>query len=33
MTVLCLHGLPSTPGIQPSYLKDHGQTVFNPKLP
>ena len=27
-------GWQSTPGgIKPTYLKDHGHTVFNPKLP
>ncbi len=34
MTILFLHGLNSTPGgIKPTYLKDHGHTVFNPALP
>jgi hypothetical protein len=33
MTVLFLHGLPSTLGIQPTYLRDHGHTVLNPALP
>jgi hypothetical protein len=29
-----LHGLNSTPGgVKPTYLKDDGHTVFNPKLP
>jgi hypothetical protein len=31
---LHLHGLNSTPGgIEPTYLKDHGHTVLNPRLP
>jgi hypothetical protein len=34
MTILFLHGWQSIPGgIKPTYLKDHGYTVFNPKLP
>ena len=34
MTILFLHGWQSTPGgVKPTYLKDHGHTVFNPKLP
>ena len=34
MNLLFLHGWNSTPGgIKPTYLKDHGHTVFNPKLP
>jgi len=34
MTILFLHGWQSTPGgIKPTYLKNHGHTVFNPKLP
>jgi len=34
MTILFLHGLNSTPGgVKPTYLKDHGHTVLNPKLP
>ncbi len=34
MTILFLHGWQSTPGgMKPTYLKDHGQSVLNPKLP
>lgn len=34
MTILFLHGWNSVPGgVKPSYLKDHGHTVLNPKLP
>ena len=34
MTILFLHGWQSVPGgIKPTYLKDHGHTVINPKLP
>jgi hypothetical protein len=34
MKILFLHGLNSTPGgIKPTYLKGHGHTVFNRKLP
>lgn len=34
MTVLFLHGWQSVPGsVKPTYLKDHGHTVINPKLP
>jgi len=34
MTILFLHGLNSTPGgLKPTFLKDHGHTVLNPKLP
>ena len=34
MMVLYLHGFNSTiGGIKPTYLKDHGHTVFNPALP
>jgi len=34
MTILFLHGWQSTPGgLKPTYLKDHGHTVLNPKLP
>jgi hypothetical protein len=34
MTILFLHGWQSTPGgIKPTYLKNHGHSVFNPKLP
>lgn len=34
MTVLFLHGWNSVPGgVKPTYLKDHGHTVINPKLP
>ena len=34
MTILFLHGWQSTPGgVKPTYLKDHGHTVFNPSLP
>jgi len=33
MTILFLHGLHSLPkGVKPTYLKDHGHTVINPKL-
>jgi pimeloyl-ACP methyl ester carboxylesterase len=33
-TILFLHGWKSVPGgVKPSYLKDHGHTVINPKLP
>ena len=34
MTILFLHGFHSLPkGVKPTYLKDHGHTVINPKLP
>lgn len=34
MTILFLHGLHSIPGgTKPTYLKTHGHTVINPKLP
>ena len=34
MTILFLHGSLSTiGGIKLTYLKNHGHTVFNPKLP
>ena len=34
MTILFLHGWQSIPGgVKPTYLKDHGHTVINPKLP
>lgn len=34
MTILFLHGWTSIPGgVKPTYLKDHGHTVINPKLP
>lgn len=34
MTILFLHGWNSVPGgVKPTYLKAHGQTVINPKLP
>jgi hypothetical protein len=34
MTILFLHGWNSVPGgVKPTYLKDHGHTVINPKLP
>jgi hypothetical protein len=34
MTILFLHGWHSVPGgVKPTYLKDHGHTVVNPKLP
>ena len=34
MTILFLHGWNSVPGgVKPTYLKDHGHTVLNPKLP
>ena len=34
MTILFLHGWQSDPGgVKPTYLKDHGHTVINPKLP
>jgi hypothetical protein len=34
MLILFLHGWQSTPsGLKPTYLKDHGHTVLNPKLP
>ncbi len=34
MLILFLHGWQSTPGgLKPTYLKDHGNTVLNPKLP
>jgi hypothetical protein len=33
MKILFLHGLNSTPsGIKPTYLAQHGHTVFNSKL-
>src|SRR5436305_1254752 len=34
VTILFLHGWNSVPGgVKPTYLKDHGHTVLNPKLP
>jgi len=34
MPILFLHGWQSVPGgVKPTYLKDHGHTVINPKLP
>jgi hypothetical protein len=34
MTILFLHGWQSVPGgVKPTFLKDHGHTVINPKLP
>jgi predicted esterase YcpF (UPF0227 family) len=34
MTILFLHGWNSVPGgVKPTYLKAHGHTVINPKLP
>ena len=34
MTILFLHGWQSVPGgVKPTYLKDHGHMVINPKLP
>jgi alpha-beta hydrolase superfamily lysophospholipase len=34
MKILFLHGWQSTPGgVKPTYLKDHGHSVLNPKLP
>jgi hypothetical protein len=34
MKVLFLHGWNSIPGgVKPTYLKDHGHEVINPKLP
>ena len=34
MKILFLHGWTSTPGgKKPTFLKDHGHTVINPKLP
>jgi hypothetical protein len=34
MKIFFLHGWQSIPGgVKPTYLKDHGHTVFNPKLP
>jgi hypothetical protein len=34
MTILFLHGWNSIPGgVKPTYLKDHGHKVINPKLP
>ena len=34
MKILFLHGWQSVPGgVKPTYLKDHGHTVINPKLP
>jgi hypothetical protein len=34
MKILFLHGWHSVPGgVKPTYLKDHGHTVINPKLP
>jgi hypothetical protein len=34
MTTLFLHGWQSVPGgVKPTYLKDHGHMVINPKLP
>jgi hypothetical protein len=33
MKILFLHGLNSAPGsVKPTYLAQHGHTVFNPKL-
>jgi predicted esterase YcpF (UPF0227 family) len=33
-TILFLHGWHSVPGgVKPTYLKDHGHEVINPKLP
>src|SRR5271170_4090462 len=34
MTILFLHGWQSVPGgVKPTYLRDHGHEVINPKLP
>jgi hypothetical protein len=34
MKILFLHGWQSIPGgVKPTYLKEHGHTVLNPKLP
>ena len=34
MKILFLHGWHSVPGgVKPTFLKDHGHTVINPKLP
>lgn len=34
MTILFLHGWHSVPGgVKPTFLKDHGHEVINPKLP
>jgi hypothetical protein len=34
MKILFLHGWTSVPGgVKPAFLKNHGHTVFNPKLP
>jgi pimeloyl-ACP methyl ester carboxylesterase len=34
MNILFLHGWQSVPGgVKPTYLKDHGHTVINPKFP
>jgi hypothetical protein len=34
MNILFLHGWQSVPGgVKPTYLKDHGHEVINPKLP
>jgi hypothetical protein len=34
MSILFLHGWQSVPGgVKPTYLKDHGHEVINPKLP
>jgi len=34
MRILFLHGWTSVPGgVKPTFLKDQGHTVFNPKLP
>jgi hypothetical protein len=34
MNILFLHGWQSTPGgVKPPYLKAHGHTLLNPKLP
>ena len=34
MKILFLHGWKSVPGgVKPTYLKDHGHEVINPKLP
>src|SRR5271157_5016062 len=34
MTILYLHGWQSVPGgVKPTYLRDHGHTVIEPKVP
>jgi predicted esterase YcpF (UPF0227 family) len=34
MKILFLHGWQSVPGgVKPTYLKDHGHEIINPKLP